>query len=90
MLKGFLSTSLSVLIIIGFTIVIQTKTAHAYIDLGTGSLMLQMLLGGFFASLFAVKVFWKRITTRMYSIFSKLGLYKPSPETTQNRYEEEN
>lgn len=33
----------------------------AYIDAGSGSLMLQLLLGGFAAVGVAVKMFWKRI-----------------------------
>jgi hypothetical protein len=35
--------------------------AHAYIDPGTGSYMLQLLLAGIFASVFVIKVLWKRI-----------------------------
>ena len=35
--------------------------AHAYIDAGSGSYLLQLFLAGFVGALYAVKVFWKRI-----------------------------
>ena len=34
--------------------------SHAYIDPGTGSIALQMLIGGILASLFAIKLYWLR------------------------------
>ncbi len=38
-----------------------TSQAHAYIDPGTGSLLLQMLAAAFFGALFTVKMYWKKI-----------------------------
>ena len=34
----------------------------AYIDPGTGSYLIQLLIAGFVAISFTVKIFWKRIT----------------------------
>lgn len=37
------------------------KPAHAYIDPGTGSLILQMLIAGLLGASFAVKIHWRKI-----------------------------
>ena len=54
-------------------------TAHAYIDAGTGSLILQVLLAGLFGSLFALKVFWRRVKGMSSRLLMKLR----SRETSQ-------
>lgn len=36
--------------------------AHAYLDPGSGSMMLQVLLGGFAAVGVAVRLYWHRVT----------------------------
>ena len=56
----------------------KTGTAHAYIDASTGSLILQFLVAGFFGSLFALKVFWGRITGRLSSFIMKFRSRDPS------------
>jgi hypothetical protein len=35
--------------------------AHAYLDPGTGSFFLQMLIGGIAGSLVAIKMYWSRV-----------------------------
>ena len=57
-------------LILGFFWVFTTRTAHAYIDPGTGSFLIQILLASLFASLFALKVFWQRFTGRLARIVS--------------------
>lgn len=52
---------------------VLAKPSHAYLDPGTGSYMLQMLLAGLFGAVFAVKTFWTQI---------KAGLYKVTRKTT--------
>jgi len=37
------------------------REAHAYLDPGTGSYILQVLIAGLFGALFMLKVFWGRI-----------------------------
>jgi len=71
MLRGFSSFLLSVLLIAGFTLTLNIREAHAYIDLGSGSFILQMLFASFFASLFAIKVFWQRLTGRFSRLLAK-------------------
>jgi len=38
-----------------------SQPAHAYLDPGTGSYLLQLALAGLLAGLFALKAFWARI-----------------------------
>ena len=35
--------------------------AHAYLDPGSGSMVLQVILGGVAGLLLAIKIFWRRI-----------------------------
>lgn len=46
-------------------------TAHAYLDPGTGSYLLQLLIGSALGGLYAVKLFWGRIRARLTSFGSK-------------------
>jgi len=43
--------------------------AYAYIDPGTGSYFLQMLLAMLLGGLFAIKIFWSKIKSGLKSIF---------------------
>jgi hypothetical protein len=38
---------------------------YAYLDPGTGSLVLQMWIGGWLAGAFFLRAFWRRIKGRM-------------------------
>lgn len=51
---------------------LTAKEAHAYIDIGTGTILFQMLLAGLFAGLFTLKLFWHRLVGRMSRILSRL------------------
>ncbi len=42
-----------------------------YLDPGTGSLMLQILIGSAMAGLFAIKMFWRQLTGFVAGLFSK-------------------
>lgn len=35
--------------------------AHAYLDPGTGSMIIQMAIAGFLSALFTIKMYWYRI-----------------------------
>lgn len=39
---------------------LSTKEAHAYLDPGTSSYLLQILFAGFFTALLAIKTFWRK------------------------------
>lgn len=43
--------------------------AHAYIDPGTGGMLLQLLLGGVAGALVIVKLYWYRIKEGVQRIF---------------------
>ena len=45
--------------------------AHGYIDWGSGSYMLQLLLAGILGGLFAVKLYWMKIKAFFLSKFGK-------------------
>lgn len=44
--------------------------AHAYLDPGSGSMFLQLLLGGVAGLMLAIKIFWRRILS-MFGIGKK-------------------
>ena len=44
---------------------------YAYLDPGTGSYVLQLAIAALLGGLYAVKLFWKRITNFLKNIFTK-------------------
>ena len=44
---------------------------HAYIDPGTGSIILQVVVVALFAAVVAIKLFWQQIRNFLGSLFSK-------------------
>lgn len=48
---------------------IAPRMAYAYLDPGTGSYILQLLLGVFVGAMFAIKIFWKNIKGYFASAF---------------------
>ena len=46
-------------------------SVYAYIDLGTGSFMLQVLIAGIVGALFAIKLYLKRIIGVAKKLFKK-------------------
>ena len=43
----------------------STSTAHAYLDPGTGSIILQVLLGGVAGLALACKLYWQKFITML-------------------------
>ena len=43
----------------------STSTAHAYLDPGTGSIILQVLLGGVAGLTLACKLYWQKLITML-------------------------
>lgn len=66
------SLFVSVVLLISTFTVATTRQAHAqYVEPGTFSLLIQMLIVGGLASLVAAKVFWQRLTGRVSRVFSR-------------------
>jgi uncharacterized membrane-anchored protein YitT (DUF2179 family) len=49
----------------------RQSTADHYLDAGTGSIIIQALIGGLVGGLFALKIFWGRISTFFKNLFSR-------------------
>jgi hypothetical protein len=47
--------------------------AQAYIDPGSGSLLIQIVIAAICGSLFAIKMFWQRIKGFFYGLFAGKG-----------------
>lgn len=56
--------------LLSFCVLFPVK-AHAYLDPGTGSYIFQMLIAGFIATAFAVKMYWKKIKSFLNNTFSR-------------------
>jgi hypothetical protein len=52
-------------------LVIFPGSAHAYLDPGTGSYVLQLLIATVIGALFALKMFWKRVVTFFKNLVSR-------------------
>lgn len=69
MLKNFPLGFLLTFLLVGASL----KPAYAYLDPGTGAMILQIVLGGIAGALMVGKLYWHKIKV-------KLGLHKPEPE----------
>ena len=47
------------------------REIHAYIDPGTGSIIIQLLIGLFVGGLVAIRIFWTRIRTKLKGLFRR-------------------
>ena len=66
-------------------LIISTKTAHAYLDPGTGSFIIQILAASALGGLFAIKTFWRNITGFLSNIFSSKNNTNPSKKKTNGK-----
>jgi hypothetical protein len=51
----------SALLLLILLLLVLPSIAHAYLDPGTGSYVVQLLIGGLLGGLFALGVFWRRV-----------------------------
>jgi hypothetical protein len=56
----------------------------AYIDAGTGSLLLQLLVGGVLGSLFIIKVFWRNLVSFVGRLFGRKPALPPENAVTED------
>ena len=59
---------------------IWIHNAYAYLDPGTGSYVLQILIASLLGAAFAIKIFWQKILAFVKNIFSK----KPGEQTNDS------
>ncbi len=52
-------------------VLVMPGSAMAYLDPGTGSYVLQMLVAAFLGSMFALKIFWGQVKEFLARLFSK-------------------
>lgn len=58
------------LLLVAF-VALTARNAHAYLDPGTGSYVLQLVIAFFVGAVFAVKMFWRRIGAFFLNLFSR-------------------
>ncbi len=68
-------------LILLFICLAPLRRAHAYVDPGTGNYLLQLIVAGLFATLFAIKIFW----TRLKDVWGSMQtiLFKNKQNTTE-------
>ena len=76
MATGAASLFLSVTLASGFFLMVTIRSAHAYIELGSVSFMIQMLVASAFGVLFALKVFRHNITGKIGRLIAMLKAAK--------------
>ena len=59
-------------IIIFLSFFILTTKAHAYLDPGTGSIILQAIIGAFAAFFTSIYIFWNKVKNFYKKIFNKI------------------
>ena len=67
----YLQGVLVILFLFAFSYLLFPGNAYAYIDPGTGSYIIQLLLAGLLAVGFSMKIYWKKIKTYFENLFSK-------------------
>ena len=88
MYKRVGSLLLSVFLLTTFLWFATAKRTYAYIDLGTGSYLLQMLLAGLFVSMFALKVFWQRVMATMSTFLSKIPVFRKGDKYSRDKLDQ--
>ena len=60
------------IVICGCLLVVSfSRDACGYLDPGTGSYVLQLIIAGVVGSLFMIKIFWRRLTTFVSGLFMR-------------------
>jgi hypothetical protein len=78
MLKRFRPT-ISVLMAIGAVYIVFPPRAYAYLDPGTGSYMLQLLIAALLAAIVTVRMYWGRIKAFVSGLFTKKKEHEQDP-----------
>lgn len=85
-----LSTSLMYSIFLaGLLFLTFTRDACAYLDPGSGSYIIQLVVAGLLGGSLAVKIFWGNIKTFFSALFSKEEREKEQKETQSGKNDSE-
>ena len=70
--KGaIMSRSIQLVIFIGIYYILYPNSAHAYLDPGTGSFVIQIIIGFFVGGLYFLKTYWHKIIVFFKNVFHK-------------------
>lgn len=58
-------------IIFGLFFLMFPRAAHAYLDPGTGSYMLQIILAAIVGLAYTIKIYWTKVKAFFINLFSK-------------------
>lgn len=61
------------IVLTAWMLAVYPKVLYAYIDPGSGSYFLQMLIGAVIGCIFAVKIYWVKIKSFFKGLFRKGG-----------------
>lgn len=78
-----LKTSYLALILLAL-LFLPARNSHAYLDPGSGSYMLQLIIAGIAGFLFSIKMFWRHIKNFFISFFYKAKLNKSVEKENDN------
>ena len=67
-----LLNSAKMCIVLGFLYLAFPPKAYAYLDPGTGSYLLQLIIGSILMVLAAVKVYWKQVNFFLSNLFKAI------------------
>lgn len=59
-----------VYLVIAAILIATTAPAHAYIDAGSGSYMIQMAMASILAVAFSIKLYWQRLKAFVIGLFA--------------------
>ena len=62
---------------LGIALLTMTEAANAYLDPGTGSMLLQLLIGAVVAAMFTAKLYWYRLK----AFLKRLAERRPADQT---------
>lgn len=67
----YLRIAFSTSIMVGLLVLICAQDAFAYVDPGTGSYVLQLIMAGLLAAAFALKSYWRSVAAFLSRLLSK-------------------
>jgi len=70
----------TILTVLGLVCLVFIEEAYAYLDPGTGSYILQLIIAGLLGGLFALKMFWSKVKNFFVNLFSSEHKYEENED----------